>query len=355
MVDSSPRTALLLFQALNETGLYSPALGTFARNFLAESIANKRSFLYHEAEGYQSGLIGYDKPLTTAMFGKYEMVDALDGMLDPHYLAVAGWDADQLAAYTRVLLLATKSYVTQGHLQEHSFVLHRAYAAIARNPFSLYKLNGDESAWDSPEAQKLDVCVKLLVKAIEVVGQAAIPVGTKVRRKKLARPVYADIYQMLADTAYEIILAAAAVRTPKSLSWSIQNSTVWNPLFEIWNLRDPAGKLVRHIVRRKIYDDIVQMESYPNYKGAKLIGLSLNVLGHRAGAGAYDRDNRALQKVVLGWLKRNYSWLYVHRPDIAAHCLVDGITFDARLKRLVFAGKGALGTNKLRYTYFTVN
>jgi hypothetical protein len=50
---------------------------------VAEAIANKDSFLFHEAEGYHSGLIGYHKPLSHAMFSNYDMVETIGSLLDP--------------------------------------------------------------------------------------------------------------------------------------------------------------------------------------------------------------------------------------------------------------------------------
>ena len=51
--------------------------------------------------------------------------------------------------------------------------------------------------------------------------------------------------------------------------------------------------------------------------------------------GDYDKDARALQKVVLAWTKRNFVWLHRYNPRVAEACLVDGMTFDVENWRLV--------------------
>lgn len=62
IVDSSPGTAWGFFEVIGETKKYGVQIGIFARNMLNEAVANKDSFIYSEAEGYESGLVGFHKP-----------------------------------------------------------------------------------------------------------------------------------------------------------------------------------------------------------------------------------------------------------------------------------------------------
>jgi hypothetical protein len=354
LVDSAPRTALVLFREMVTTRRYSPALGTFARNFVAESIRNKDSFLYHEVEGYDTGLMGYEKPLTRAMFGSYETLEALDRMLDMDYRFVSRWDADQLEAYCRLTLLTIDAYVTQGHVQQHSYILHRACTSIIGTQTSLYKLNGtDGSNRDDEAIAKLRTCVDFVGKAVESLNSVAIPQG--IPRRLRGNGYHSDPYRMLAEAAYELIFEASAIRGPFWTCWMIQHNLVWSAFFTGHELENPAGKLVKQLVRRKIFEDILEMERFPNYKGAKLVALTLNVLGHRVTRDSYGRDSRPLQRAMLAWVRRNYHWLHETRPEIAANCLVEGKTYDAQRRRIMFARRGPLGTTKTRYTYFQVD
>lgn len=65
IVEASPGTVLALFQAMADTKKYGIQVGTFAKNVVREALANKDSFVYHEAEGYESGLIGYLQKIRT--------------------------------------------------------------------------------------------------------------------------------------------------------------------------------------------------------------------------------------------------------------------------------------------------
>jgi hypothetical protein len=51
--------------------------------------------------------------------------------------------------------------------------------------------------------------------------------------------------------------------------------------------------------------------------------------------GNYDKDTRALLKVVQDWTRKNFVWLHSYNPRVAEACLVDGITFDEKNQRLV--------------------
>lgn len=355
LVSSSPHTALSLFRCMADSKRYSPALSTFSVNFVEESISNKHSYLYHEAEGYDTGLIGYQKPLTSAMFGSYEMVEGLDRMLDADYRKSHRWDSEQLEAFTRVTLIVLHAYVTQVGIGTHSYVLYRAVSEIWGTQSSVSKLDGVEmSAWDDDTAAKLRVCVDFTKKAVEIVATVPVPSGRPIRERDKGNH-RRDIYRLLATLCFELIFAASSVRAPRWTCWWIQHNTVWGELFNFNSLDSPAGKLIKHILRRMIYDEIREMDRFPNYKGAKLIGLLLNVLGRGSRPDRHDRDSLALQTANIRWVKRSFALLYATRPDIAAHCLVDGMTYDASRKRILFSGHGHLGDNKPRIQYLQLD
>jgi hypothetical protein len=97
----------------------------------------------------------------------------------------------------------------------------------------------------------------------------------------------------------------------------------------------PAARIVQHKARRLIYDDIVEMEQFPNFKSARILGMCLNVMGWHPDVGSFREESRALKKVVVAWTKRNYKWLYQLNPHIAEECLVEEIVYDPKLNRLL--------------------
>lgn len=162
IVESSPATAHAIFDAVSKTGKYDVLVQTFGRNIVAEALANPNSFLYHEAEGYESGLLGYHKPLTQALFGNYHMVEGIGGLLDPNYFERQKWTAQQWEAYCRAVLIVFQSYLeTAAHA--YSVSLYQAKNNIERAASDLYTMNGSTTgAWENDAYQKLRVAVKFV-------------------------------------------------------------------------------------------------------------------------------------------------------------------------------------------------
>lgn len=336
IVESSPGTALAVFRAMADTKKYGIQVETFAKNIVGEALANKDSFLYHEAEGYQSGLIGYIKPLSQAMFSNYEMVETIGTLLDPDLYSKRTWDAAQWDAYCRMVLMTFRSYVEEGY-SEHSFVIFRAKNYIAHAASDLYKLNDvANSAWDDELQTRLRVIVKFIKDAVEILERKGVPHYPKLRIRDKYRPASETFYDHIASLIFEVVFAASAITSPSLCGW-IQYSEVWSELFNFeYHLQGKAGTVVKFKVRRLLYDEIADMKHFPNFKGARILRFCLNVMGLSIIPGDYHKDSRALHRAVLAWTKKNYVWLHGYNPRVAEACLGDGITYDAENRRLVF-------------------
>lgn len=333
IVESSPATALAVFQEIGETKKYGIQIKVFAKNILNEAIANKDSFLFHEAEGYESGFLGYKKPLSHAMFSNYRMVETIGTLLDPDFEEMRKWDAVQWGAYSRVVIMAFRDYVEQDR-GSHSFVLYRAKSHIEKSVSDLYKLNGvTNSSWDDDIHGKLRVLVKFIKDAIEILDSKGRPEYMQLRiREKSAS---GTIYDHLATMIFEAIFSASSVNSPVSLCWWIQHNSVWGEMFNFDTLNGAAAKVVKFKVRRLIYNELVRMKEFPNFVGAKILAFCLNVMGFKVRDEDYDRDSKALHKAILSWTKKNYVWLHSYNPRVAEACLVDGMTYDGEHLRLV--------------------
>lgn len=334
IVESSPGTALAVFQAIADMKKHGIQVETFAKNIVNEALANKDSFLYHEAEGYESGLIGYHKPLSQAMFANYEMVETIGTLLDPDIYGKGEWDATQWEAYCRVVLMTFSSYVKEGH-GGHSYVLYRAKGYIENAASDLYTLNKLPNTWDTNSSRRLHVVVEFVKNAVKILDEKRLPNHVHIRvREKNGHP-RETFYDHLASMIFEVIFHASAVSSPQWECWSIQHNSLWSKLFNFNRLNGPAGKVVKFKVRRLLYDEIVDMKRFPNFKGAKILGFCLNVMGLTVREGDYDEDSRALQRAVLAWTKKNFVWLHGYNPRVAEACLVDCMTFDVENRRLV--------------------
>lgn len=334
IVESAPVTAWALFEEMSKARKYRIQISIFAKNLMSEAIANKNSFLYHEVEGYESGLLGYHKPLSQAMFSNYEMVESIETLLDPDLDRHWKWDAEHWQAYCRVVLMTVRGYVDQ-NFGIHSTILYRAKHFIERAGMGLHKLNGVSNSWESDEFARLRVVVDFIQDVIGILDEKGVPEYVSLRVRVEHGHPSESIYDWVASIIFEVILDAAAVTTPQWECWSVQHNAVWSELFQSAHLRNTAGAVVKFKVRRLLYDEIVEMRKFPNFKGARILCFCLNVMGLRLSDARYDRDIRALHKAMLVWTKKNYAWLHSYNPRVAEACLVEDITFDAENLRLV--------------------
>lgn len=326
VVGTSPDTALAIFSEMRDAKRYGIPVGLFARNLINEALLNRDSFLFVEAEPYESGLLGHRKPLTQAMFSDYRMVEAIGTLFDPDLTHKRTWDPEQWAAYCRMVLMTFRDYLEHGH-REHSFVLYRAFGCIEHALIDLYKINGMvDSAWQTDVYERLRVIVDFVKGCIDVLEETKAAEQVRLRvRDRNARDLAFD---KIADVIFEIILAGATVRTPRDLCWSVQHNCVWGEFFNFTRGNTLAARVVQFRVRRLLYDEVVRMNQFPNFKGARILAFCMNVLGLTGVKRDYDRDSWALKKVVTSWVRRNYASLHVYNPRVAEACLVDGYAYD---------------------------
>jgi hypothetical protein len=120
IVASSPSTAIVFFQSMTDLKKYYLPISQFAVNISNEALTNKDSILYHEDEGYHSGLLGYVKPFSKSLYGDFELVESLASFdkspLDIDYRLPWSWDAKQAEAYCRATLITLEKLFLQGTL-----------------------------------------------------------------------------------------------------------------------------------------------------------------------------------------------------------------------------------------------
>ncbi len=354
IVDSSPGTALAMFDEIGKSKKYGIQIKIFAKNIVTEALENKNSFLFHETEVYESGLIGYHRPLSQAMFSNYRMVEVIGTLLDPGFRSQGKWDAAQWKAYCRIVLMVFRDYV-EHEFGNHSFTLYNAKYCIEHAVSDLYKIDGlTGSVSDNDVYERLWIVVEFIKDAIEILDKKGVPKWLHKTSRKDKRGE-GTFYDHLASMIFEVIFHASAVRSPINLCWGVQHNSVWGRLFNFGNLNGEAAKVVKFKVRRLIYEEIARMSRSPNFKSAKILGFCLNVMSFTVDGKDYNKDSKALQKVILSWTKKNYVWLHSYNPRVAEACLVDGITYDAEHLRLVKTYPADGLRRKPAYIYFNLD
>lgn len=334
---SSPTTAILLFENMSAETAYGLPIGAFSKNVSAEAIQYNDSILYQEDHGHQSGLIGYEKPFSSAVYGDYALVEAIGrnegSPLDIDYRSVSSWNSEQVAAYCRAVLITMSSYIEQGFWGTHSYSIYRALMKIQGTVGDFYKIRDLESDWYwADEYQRFEAVVDFVRNFVKLLNdnnlEAKAPLRTRERGSQSR-----DFYDYIADLMFELVLRASWIKGPAQKSWDIHYGAVWSQFHSYGE--GPAWQIVRFKLRRRLYDAILEMDRFPNYQAARALGYCLNVVGVKVSAQPYRKHENALQKVVLSWMKKNYLRLRSTHEAVADACVFGTISYDEETKQIV--------------------
>ncbi len=332
IVEFAPVTAYSIFNCMSDLKKYRIKINAFASNVVSQALIDKNSFLYHEVEGYQSGLIGYQKPLSQAMFANFDLVQTVGTMLDPGYSEIRKWDAEQWEAYNRAILMVFHGYL-ESDLWNHSTVLYRAFKNISDSVSDLYKLNDGPIALDTEEIKRLRAAVDFIRELFKALEGVRVPEYQCLRLRENGH-LYENVYDRVAGLIFDMLVHVSSVKSPQQTCWFVQHNLFWGEIFDFGESRGQAARIIQFKLRRLIYDEVKRMSPYPNFVGAKVIGLCLNIMGFELSARTYHQNCRALHKAVLSWVRKNYASVELYNPLVAEACLVSGISFEKSHLRL---------------------
>jgi hypothetical protein len=256
--------------------------------------------------------------------------------LDVQYDRRNEWDADQLKAYGAATIISLKDYLKREYWGSPSYSLNRALDNIEHSTYDLYLLDkAGHDFYSSDQSRRLNVVVQFICEVTNLL-EATRPPPPLVRLRVREDQVGPTLYDQIAEMMFEIIFDAAKVSGPSDNCWTIHHNMVWGEFFGIGE-KGKAWDVVRFKLRRLLYDEIVRMDKFVNYKSARILGYCLNVMGLsiQPGKTAYGQDYRALKRAVVNWTKRNYLRICTANPDVADACLIGSIGFDPQGMRLV--------------------
>jgi hypothetical protein len=350
VVDREPSFSFAFFEAAKTHQSGGLPIFQFARNVGQEFIRNTNSAFYQEDSGYYSGLVGYTRPLTNIIFGSYEFVErcAADGEspLDTDHRDYDEFNATQQKGFARASLAFLESYLkaTGGLTHPHSYALTRMFGSLDDSLGGVYQLDGIDSVLKMPAYGRLQATVGFVKSAIDLADKHA----KKPNHFRIDDPGNDDIFDRIARLIFEIITAAANVSSSDWTAWFIQHNIVWSAIFSF--RRTTADKIIALKVRRLLYNEIKEMNEFVNFKGARILGYCLNVLGltlvnRRT---SHRRQDYTLQAVVLSWTKANYKRLLADYPNVAKACLLGSVSYDAEKHSLVKTYSGDMRREAVR-------
>lgn len=341
-----PRFAVLFFNKLESLGDQNLPVSTFASNISAEFFKNKNSALYQEEDGYDTGYFGYVKPISEALFGYYPLIESLSKTgrttLTFSYLDFNSFDSEAADVYVRSALLFSESYLKHTHGQMHSYVWHQIVSNVENLSSEIYKINEIEfDYWNTTEHKKFEASVKIVKEVLAVLNRHSIkPVNNGHPNNSSRCP-----YDRLARLFLKIIFNAAKVDRPDFRTWSVQHNSTWS---EIFRFNDTTEiRIFRRKLTRLIYSEIKRMDAFPNFKGARILGFCLNVLGLslRDRHTGHRKEEYPLQSFVIRWTEKNYARLVANNPKVAAACLQGKMTYDEEKHKIIATFSNETGKN----------
>ncbi|MFO1103934.1 MAG: hypothetical protein U1E20_13630 [Methylocystis sp.] len=333
IVDRDPAFAIRCF-ALAAKHPEAP-FAQFSRNVGEEFIVNTDSAFYQEDSGYDSGYFGYTKPITSAVFGSYELVERCAtnsaSPLELHYSIIGTLDAIQMEGFKRAGLVFFSAYLEKYHHQMHSCAFARLLGTMESCASGIYKVNNlADDGWKSAEYARFQAVADFLKEAIILLDKS----GIKARCLRLRKETYHDIYDAMAHAILKLIFEAATVDVASFICWNVQHNIAWDILVSFRG-GSYTYSVLRFKVRRLIYSEI--MQNYGNFVGARYLGFCLHVLGLTPGdrRETLNREDYALRVCVINWTKKNYKTLLADHPNVAQACLQGSVTYDPEKHQLV--------------------
>lgn len=336
---TSPGTAIAIFSEMGAQKKYRLPVADFGRNVMSEAIANHDSLLHHETSDLSWNYLGYTKPFSRALLSNFELVEALaaDGSSPLDIDLTVRWELDprSYAAFGKALNILCEAYLNSTAYGVHSYAVCRAFHIFQNGISSTYRLNDADISdyYSRPEYNKLQTCIYTIKELVGIIEKSERRPLTPVPHGNTHHES-TDFYDLIVDLMFEAVYEAASVRGDQTRVWSVQYGIVWSGFFTIYS--GPVWSALRVRLRRRLFDEIEYMTHLPNYKGAAILGMLLNVMGVQEGnPRGHGREHYALRRVVLGWTRKNYMALREKLPDVADACLGGGISFDEEKRALV--------------------
>ncbi|MBC6982901.1 hypothetical protein [Caulobacter sp. 17J80-11] len=312
--------------------------GTLIKGTVAAALTNTDSVVYHEADEFAADYIGRVRPFTTAVFGEHQLVEELVDInscpIDIDFRIQRQFTSRQYEAFCAVTLVVLKSYLESRSAQP-SVSLYRAFEVIKQASGDLYRLkSASGSVYESDEYRRLEAEIEFIRDAIDLLQKQNRMPRNPIRQRDKRRWRTPDLYDDLAELACRAILDATTIREPSDRVWELHYNSIWGRLHDI-----NKGAAWRHFwqrLHRKLYDEVRELDRFPNYKSARYLGYILNVLGPQVGSRTgFGREYHALHRGIINWTEKNYLQLRRATPNVAEACLMGGISFDEPHQRLV--------------------
>lgn len=355
IVESASGSLISLFSTITSLEKYRIPVDIFAKNITEAALENKDSFLYHESEGYETGVLGYTKPLSQTLYGNYRTLESIGTLLDCHYASKRHWDATTWEAYCRITLIAMRGQM-EAQSWDHSYSIYRALNHIGSACSELFKLNGQENVdYYNEINERLRVVIDFVEKSLKMLDEFEVPewISKCKRDRKLGGG--STILDYVAKLMEKVIEDASSVLTPFPTNWWIQHNEVWSSFFPACRDTGTASDIVLFKLRRRLYNSISEMKDWPNYKGGKILGMCLNTSMLTSRTQKSNRHEYPIYRAALHWSKKNLARVNASNPKVLAECFPTRLKFDESDLKLTYTFDANAFNTEPKHVYFSVD
>ncbi|MER8704955.1 hypothetical protein NKH49_05145 [Mesorhizobium sp. M1088] len=349
--DRVPYLAVIVLRLCQKPEFELIPVGKFARQAAISFISNPDSAYYEEAEPLDGSYFGYEKPITTAIFGSYRFVERCgsESSLTPLSIGFSysrTFDRVCMNGYSRAALHYLKDYLVETGGTARAQGVYDVFATFSAFSSSIYRLNGapSEQLYESRDYHSLVETVEFIKGTLIMLKEGNHRIGSL---KYVDRSEF-NIYDQLSSLVHKLILSSGSVAQPSWTSWVVQHNELWAELFSFDD--SYPFKILRKKVHRLIYNDVIQMDRYANFKGARTIGYCLNVLGLTPikRNGNDRKESFPIQSIVLSWTRKNYGRLLKDNPKVAAAMMQGSISYDPESRQIIKTYRDDIGNSPSR-------
>lgn len=347
IVRSSPGTAYAFFSALNHsTGVVPRAIGPFAQSISAEAMLHHESFVYQETEPFPTGGLAQIYPVTSVLYGNYSAIFDLGhySPLELRYDEFTRWRASKWGAYCRVTLIFIRSYLRTA-LGFHPSPIGGALRHLELAMFEIGKAESYSGGAQSEGGQRLDAMVDLVEGALREIDEAGV-------LPELLDGQGKRVLDDLADLAADLVMHVGRIDGAQYFLWNIHHNMIWSQLVERFTSDTPTHRAFRARFFRVLRSEISRLKTFPNYKGAPMLGFLLHVLnvsGEIPKKGNYRAEARQLTLWVRRWARKNFWAIHLADKDVANAAMIGPLSLDVETRRIVYTHQSRLPMKAVIY------
>lgn len=352
LVATSPRTATYFFVSTATFKNYDIPLHQFSANVSQEVIKNKNSIIYHEDDGYDSGLMGEIQEWSKIFYGNYRLIDSLQrGHLSPfqfNYKTFLGFDNEQWDAYFRLSIIYLEEKLKIEKFIDTNPVLNSVLESIKHCTQNLHMVDKtDDEIMKSELVEKLHSSINFIENLFNTTTKCKAKTIYQYSVKERRKYVF-DIHHHVSSALIELLFKASLCQADNFTTWHIQNNIVWDGIFSPHekSLGDFHSKAIKKTIR-KLYEELKSIEKVANFKNTRIAGLILNVLGLDTGPCFATRNDKRLaliKRLTQKIIKERFLTLLAQQPQVAESMFPKCISYDPERKCLVKTY--AVGINK---------